>query len=497
MSTSETKRKTRRPKPRIEADNKREMARIKRKQNKLQKEKDDLEKLNRGLLAEIEELKKINQNQQKTIINQQKTLDESIVIPKAKLKFHSYDRTTIDLALRLYYETPSSLSSIPRIMEVYNKVLGIDMPIPTDDTIALWAKRYGLCALRQAGSEMREDSPYAIVMDESMFVCGQILLLLLRIPSQHPSRPLVAGDLVPIGMHVGKSHNSEEIKGELEKAIKTQGYDPDYILTDGCSTMKKGVSLSGYPRVPDVSHMLGTAFEHTYKKDTGCVKFMKNAGVTSFKNVMQKDVAYLLAPKQRSVARFLNISSTIQWAHSVNSTYGSLGKEAQDAFSFIPEMSAQIEEYRKASNVISGIEEEIKNNGASRSTIDKILCQLKENADSGNERESRLYREMSSSLSEMRDTIPTGKEYNASSDIIESTFGVYKSKMASNKRNGITALSLTIPGRMAMQSNTKPLDIMYALESTRTKDVAQWKDSNLMENQVKRRFLTLHANQQQ
>jgi hypothetical protein len=88
----------------------------------------------------------------------------------------------------------------------------------------------------------------------------------------------------------------------------------------------------------------------------------------------------------------------------------------------------------------------------------------------------------------------TGKKtvWHASSDVIESLFGNYKSRKSSNPLNGVTGYVMILPLLTGVDTKTGKSTICFkrALETVFLKDLKQWKEDNLTENlTVKRRKL--------
>ena len=65
---------------------------------------------------------------------------------------------------------------------------------------------------------------------------------------------------------------------------------------------------------------------------------------------------------------------------------------------------------------------------------------------------------------------------NISSDIIESTFCIYKSKKLPNKLYGVTSFVLTIPlySKVANESVTKTVNFKERIVNVRLQDISTW-----------------------
>ena len=77
------------------------------------------------------------------------------------------------------------------------------------------------------------------------------------------------------------------------------------------------------------------------------------------------------------------------------------------------------------------------------------------------------------------------KNILCSSDIIESSFGKYKSYINNNKSIGITALSLTIPAFLNIFSDKNV--VLSAMEKITTNDLKHWRDNNIGDSLITRR----------
>ena len=83
--------------------------------------------------------------------------------------------------------------------------------------------------------------------------------------------------------------------------------------------------------------------------------------------------------------------------------------------------------------------------------------------------------------------------WHASSDVIESLFGKYKSCKADKPLSGVTplVLSLCVHTQRDDDKEVRKQDIQNALQSVSMANLSTWKDKHLIENQVVRRKKTL------
>lgn len=107
-----------------------------------------------------------------------------------------------------------------KILEILSEVLGDSINAPCHNTVENRMKKLGL-------SVYQDDKPckgekYAMVMDESIAINGQKLLLALAIPSDHQGRPIRHEDVTILEMSVASKFNGEDIKEKVQSAADTQ-----------------------------------------------------------------------------------------------------------------------------------------------------------------------------------------------------------------------------------------------------------------------------------
>jgi len=206
-------------------------------------------------------------------------------------------------------------------------------------------------------------------------------------------------------------------------------------------------------------------------------------------------MAYLLPPKQRAIARFMNLFSLVEWAAGMLRVLPTLKNDEQEAFAFVNEYRQLISELETVMRYVKNIEQECKQNGLSKQTAKlctSVACGLI-SGEGTNSRTMAVGARIGIYLLEEAVKIE-GKEeaHNISSDIIESTFGWYKARKPTNKLCGVTASVLSIPlvGKLAVKEGRDAYDFKGKMEAVRLKDVKEWKDLNLLDNWAIIRNLT-------
>ena len=105
-------------------------------------------------------------------------------------------------------------------------------------------------------------------------------------------------------------------------------------------------------------------------------------------------VAYLLPPKQRCIARFLNLSQVVDWSDKMLLNYTKLTAEERTIFSFIPIYASFIDELRTVLTCINFIEHEIKHTGFSHRSAKKCIKYVKQVLSAGNKRMIKITKQV-------------------------------------------------------------------------------------------------------
>ena len=411
------------------------------------------------------------------------------------IKRHKFAEFIVSLSVQLYLRTNCGFRGVVIILGILKELLNWDLDIPCHNSIENWVKKSGLSIYKEPKNKNRTEGDYALVVDESMMIGSQKILLTLGMKAEHEGSPLSHGDVEVLGMSVRQSWNSEAVCSELDDVSCRLNSRPSYVISDNASVMNKGIRDFNVPHIRDVSHTLGMFMERVYKKSEEFNKYMKELAQVKFREVMNP-VAYLLPPKQRTIARFMNLSKVVDWSEKILKNYIQLTRQERNTFSFIPRYASLIEELRTVLTCINSIEYEIKHNGLSHQTLKNCINFMKSDLFFGNERMLQIAGQILGWLREEIRKLPSETTcWNASSDIIESLFGVYKSKKSPNPLHGVTPFVLMLPlhTRIGTKNGSASFDFKSSLESVFMSDIEQWKKEKLLENQVYKRIRKLNA----
>ena len=388
--------------------------------------------------------------------------------------------------------TPCGLRTVVTILEIFAELLGDTFgKVPCYNTIENWVKKLGLSVYQD--EQPCKDKNFAMVVDESIAINGQKLLLTLAIPSEHQNRPIRHEDVTILDISVSKGFNGDDVQGRIEEAEKFAGNAPDYIISDNGHNLTKGITGSRHIRHADISHSMGVILKNAYEKQSDFVEFTTLLGKKRLQYHLT-DKAYLLPPNMRAISRFMNMSSWVFWGNEMLDCYDTLPEKMQEAYAFIKDYESLLKELQAVLCAVRHVEAICKNEGLSVVTSRKcklyVITHVLGNAHS---RQARAGIGMLEYFNREEALLTGNMSINISSDIIESTFGIYKSKKSPNKLYGVTSFVLTIPlyPKVSNEAVTKTINFKERIVNVKLKDISTWSTEHLSKNWVTERTKTL------
>jgi hypothetical protein len=270
---------------------------------------------------------------------------------------------------------------------------------------------------------------------------------------------------------------------------------PDYVVSDNASTIAKAVRDKGYTHLRDVGHSLALCVERVYKTVKEFQDFITDIGDVKFRKIMCAE-AYLLPPKQRTIARFMNLSASVEWARKMLAAFSKLTSGEQETFQFLFNHISIIIELHILFEAINSISKVLKKKGISYENIKICLAAMEPLLSCPHKRVAAVAQNCIDYLNEEKGKLPDETTvWSISSDGIESLFGYSKSRKSPNSLNGVTRRVLLLPLRTKVDAKTGMSNICFktALENVSLTDLDKWQQKHLTENLTVKRRKTLMA----
>lgn len=398
----------------------------------------------------------------------------------------------VALSVAFYSRLSVGSRQVVEIFNILNEFMGgMFGKVPAYTSIGYWAQELGLSVYKESCS-LFKDKRYALIIDESMMIGSEKLLLTLAVPADNEGHVITEKDIVIVDISIAKSWNGTTIEDVLKKVSEKIGHDPEYVISDNGSTIGKAVRDAGYRHHLDISHSLGMFLERVYKNEPDFQELSKKVSDARLKYNMQ-EVAFIQPPSQRSIARFINMSKWIEWASRMQYVYHTLRDDIKSIYGFIPQNASLVDELSEVMSCINKIEKDIKNNGISHESAARCKQLVRNTLMSGNERQHKIGTFILEYLDRETSFMNEDESHNASTDTIESTFGVVKARKSDDKLAGVTPIILMMPLRLHFADKTRRVNFNFKerLETGRHCHIKEWTDVNLSPNLVIKRRETI------
>lgn len=372
-----------------------------------------------------------------------------------------------------------------------DETLGWNLPnIPCFNSVENWIKKSGYSVYNNPQLALC-DSEYGFIVDESIMVGNERMILTLGIKAEKTTEEaLDYSDIEVVGIHVDSNWDASKIADTLKEDEKKMGKKSAYIISDNDTKLRKAIAHYGSTHILDIGHTLAMLLKRIYDKETDFCDFFKQIGKVKIKEVMS-DCSYLLPPRQRTIARFMNLSHTIVWCDKIIKAFESFTEEEKQVYRFVVENQNLVSELHVVFECVNKILSKIKTVGLSYDSIGSALILISKELMGKSKRVEKFAVSATNYLVKEAVKLPDSKViFNASSDMIESAFGCYKFRKSRNALHGVTAYVLILPLLTKMRASGKGLDtnVKANLEEVYMRDLHQWKTDKLTKNQaVKRR----------
>ena len=226
----------------------------------------------------------------------------------------------------MYIISGSGLKATAKLIKLINKQLKLGLTqIPSPNSIRNWVKKSGYNIYTESILKETQDD-YALIIDESMMIGSEKMLLTLGIKAnKEDEKALGYSDVEILDISVKSSWNSSKISTVLSDIESDIGKSPSYVISDNASTIKKALKLQNYNHVRDVGHTIAMLVERQFKKDELYIEFITALSRVRFQEIM-KSTSYLLPPKQRSIARFMNFAPYVRWSINIQNQFSLLNE---------------------------------------------------------------------------------------------------------------------------------------------------------------------------
>ncbi len=401
-----------------------------------------------------------------------------------RLNGHQFGGRMIRLAVNLARVV--GLRPAERVLKIVWEWLGVKQVLPAWTTIRIWLLRIGLAVLREP---VEAANDWVWMADHSNQIGPEKALVVLGVRAAQlppPGETLKHEDVRLLTVQPGtawKRENMAAAYGELAERYGT----PRAVLCDGAVELRDGAQGLQKQRpdtivVQDFKHKAAIFLKAVVGNHPRFAEFNTHLG-KSRSAIQQTELAHLTPPCQKPKARFMNLAATLDWAaavlwlldHPDAKTRGSLRPERlEEKLGWLRSFAQELPQWRECQQVVNAGVTFINEQGLFRGAGAKLRVALGTNLQHAASRQ--LADRLVEFVTAAEGPLQEGERLPMSTEILESTFALYKQLERQHSKGGFTGL---LAGFGAMLKPATDESIRRAFSTVSVKDVQQWTRENL------------------
>lgn len=429
--------------------------------------------------AEIARLKRENEQLRK----QPPILPEDPPLPR-----HEYGAQMISLCVNLARRI--GLRSVPEVLKMVLDWLGVHAKLPNWTTIRTWMLRVGVAAVKRP-IERADD--WIWMADHSNQIGPEKALAVLGLRASQlppPGEALKHEDVRVLELRPGRRWKREDVADAYEQLSQRCG-DPMAVLSDGAVELREGAETLQKRRhdtmiLGDFKHYAANVLKKVVGSDGRFGEFSTRLGHTR-SAIQQTELAHLTPPSPKPKARFMNLAPTLKWAKMASwqlaHPYSVARRDIttprmNEKLGWLREFRDDIRRWSACQEVVSAASKFINEQGLFPGAARRLRDQLRalrndDRNDAANDPQAsrkvtanllRFVRQSEGKLAE-------GQRLPMSTEILESTFGLFKQLERQHSKGGFTSL---LAAYGCLLHATTPESIRRDFAQVAVKDVRDW-----------------------
>jgi hypothetical protein len=390
-----------------------------------------------------------------------------------------YSLSVISLSLKLVLHAGSSLRGAAAAMMLLVQEQFASFAVPSFSAIRSWLLRVGLYALTRPLQRLRRG--WVWLVDHTIQIGTLKILVILGCPLDRVpfgEQALQLADLQLIALVPMEQSTGVAVDRELDRAVERTGA-PAQIVADQGSDLKKGITdfcnwemRTAY--VPDVAHYGASLLERSWSNQPRWREFYSQLQSTSSK-LRQTKAAYLLAPRPRSKARFMNVGVQLHFARRVLKllTRALPHEKAMAYYGWLLDYQADLAVWQREHGLVETTIKLLRVNGLHAQSLTEL--QKSWGPIRGPDSTRRIAQGLRDYVTRHRPKDETGR-FVASSEVLESAFGKLKRLERDQSGDGLTGLVLALGAMMGTMSEES---LRHAMEATSEKKAKNWVKNKL------------------
>ncbi len=401
-----------------------------------------------------------------------------------RLKGHKFGRRMIRLAVNLARIV--GLRPAERVLKIVWEWLGWKEQLPDWTTIRTWLLRVGVAALREP-IEPADD--WVWMADHSNQIGPEKALVVLGVRASKlppPGETLRHEDLRLLTVRPGTAWKREDMAAVYRELAERCGA-PRAVLCDGAVELRDGAQCLQNRRpdtivLQDFKHKAAIFLKAAVGDHPRFAEFNSHLGKTR-SAIQQTELAHLTPPGQKPKARFMNLASTLDWATVVLWLLDHPEAKArelvtpgrlEEKLGWLRSFAAELAEWRECQQVVNAGVTFINECGLFRGAGAQLRAAMGVNL--AHAASQQLAQRLADLVTTAESQLKEGERLPMSTEILESTFALYKQLERQHSKGGFTSL---LAGFGALLKAVTDETLRRAFSAVSVKEVQQWIRENL------------------
>lgn len=396
---------------------------------------------------------------------------------------HGYGPRLISLAVNLARAV--GLRGAERTMRILFDWLGIPWKIPDFTSIRGWMQRLGIAAL-EAPVDKADD--WVWLADHSNQIGPEKVLVVLGVRASRlppPGTPLKHTDVRLLAARPGTSWKREDVAKVYDELAERHG-PPRSVVTDGAVELRESAECLKTRRsdtiaLPDFKHKAANLLEQQLARDPRFAEFDTLLGRTR-SAIQQTELAHLTPPGRKRKARFMNLDRYLDWGATMlwllehphaESRRWTTPERLEEKLGWLRSFADDLAGWRECRQLIGAGLTLINERGLFRGAARRLRTTA---AGLTHAVSRRLAAQLLRFVRDAERQLKPAERLPMSTEILESSFGLYKQLERQHSKGGFTSL---LPAFGALLAPATPETVRAAFAKVSVKDAREWVRHNL------------------
>ncbi len=441
-----------------------------------------LQRQARELRRRDQEIARLEQHIRKLEMQQYATSTRrSIVLPEdPPIGSHGYGSRMVSLAVNLARSV--GLRGAARAIETFFEWLGIQRKTPDWTTVRGWLGRLGIAAINEP---MEKADDWIWMADHSNQIGPEKTLVMLGVRASRlpePGTALRHEDVRVVTVEPGTQWKRQDMARVYNELAERFG-PPRAVLVDGAVELREGADCLKKRRsdtivLRDFKHHAANVLKSLVGNNARFKEFNTRVGQTR-SAIQQTELAHLAPPGAKPKARFMNLAATLHWAGvalwllehpRAKSRQGLTEERLEEKLGWLRAFGDDLAAWQECQRIISSSVTFINEQGLYRGASAALRSEINTTPlvyDTSKQLAERLVKFVDDAQWQLNE----GERLPMSTEILESSFSLYKQLERQHSKGGFTSL---LSSFAALLKPTTPDAVSKAFAQVSNKDVKQW-----------------------